>query len=88
MGVNIGVGTAVRFLQFALINYGARLNPDSFLGDQTRKAAYAVPDTNGLCMLFLAKLRKHYEELAQRPGQSKFLSGWLNRVDAAKGLLT
>jgi lysozyme family protein len=87
MGVNIGIGTAVRFLQFALINYGARLNPDSILGDQTRMAAFSVADTDGLCMLFLGKLKRHYEELAQRPGQAKFLAGWLNRVDAAKGLM-
>jgi len=87
MGVNIGIGAAVRFLQFALINYGARLNVDGILGDKTCQAAYAVSDTDGLCMLFLGKLKRHYEELAQRPGQAKFLAGWLNRVEAAKGLM-
>jgi len=87
-GVNIGIETAVKYLQLACNDYGARLNADGELGDKTRQAAFAVPDQEGLCMAFLGKIRKHYEQIVNdHPSQEKFLAGWKNRLDAAKGLL-
>jgi lysozyme family protein len=87
-GVNIGIGSAIRYLQQACNDYGARIGTDGVLGDMTRQAAFAVHDTTGLCMGFLQKIRRHYEEIvASRPSQAKFLAGWENRLTAAKSLL-
>jgi len=87
-GVNVGIATAIRYLQLACNDYGARIAVDGALGDQTRSAAFAVHDTTGLCMAFLAKIRRHYEDLvAEHPSQAKFLAGWENRLTVAKSLL-
>lgn len=87
-GVNIGIETAIECLQFALNDYGCRLVVDGKLGDQTRQASFAQGDVTGLCMAFLQKCRRHYEGIASdHPSQGKFLQGWLNRLDATKGLL-
>jgi lysozyme family protein len=87
-GVNIGIHTAVRQLQFALNDYGNRLAVDGDLGNETLQAAYQCPDTVGLGMAFLAKCKARYQIIVQNDtAQSKFMAGWLNRVDAAKALL-
>lgn len=87
-GINIGIGTAIRSLQFALNDYGCRLTVDGRLGDQTFQAAFAQPDTTGLCMAFLQKCRRHYEGIvASHPAQKKFLQGWINRIEATKSLI-
>jgi lysozyme family protein len=87
-GVNIGIHPAIRALQFALNDYSARLTIDGSLGDVTRSAAMSVPDSTGLAMSFLQKVRRHYEGIVEkRPSQGKFLNGWLNRLDASKSLL-
>ena len=89
MGVNIGIGAVIKYLQLALNDYGAKLVTDCKLGDQTRMAAFANPDPDGLCMAMLAKIRRHYDDIvAENPSQSVFLPGWKNRLDAAKSLLT
>jgi len=86
--VNVGIETAVKYLQFACNDYGARITVDGDFGDKTRQAAFAVPDPDGLCMAFLGKIRRHYEEIvASRPSQAKFMAGWQHRLDAAKSLL-
>lgn len=88
-GVNIGAGTAIARLQEALNDYGGRLSVDGKLGDLTRQSAHGCPDTEGLGMAFLQKCRRHYEGIvARNPSQGKFLSGWLNRLDATKALLS
>jgi len=87
-GVNVGMGTAILALQMACNDYGSRLLTDSKLGDQTRSAAFCISDTTGLCMGFLQKMQRHYEAIvADNPSQAKFLSGWENRLNAAKALL-
>ena len=88
MGVNQGIGTAIRQLQFACNDYGARLTVDGRLGDKTRAAAHAVPDTTGLAMAYLGKVRRRYDDLViKNPKLSKFRNGWENRLNAAKTLL-
>jgi type VI secretion system secreted protein VgrG len=87
-GVNVGMEPAIRALQLACNDYGAQLVPDSKLGDKTRSSAFSISDTTGLCMGFLQKMRRHYESIVvNNPSQAKFLSGWENRVNAAKALL-
>jgi lysozyme family protein len=87
-GVNVGMEPPIRALQLACNDYGARLVPDATLGDKTRSATFSISDTTGLCMGFLQKMRRHYEAIvANNPSQAKFLSGWENRVNAAKSLL-
>jgi lysozyme family protein len=88
MGVNLGIGTAIRLVQFSCNDYGARLIVDGKLGDKTRQAAFAVPDSTGLAMAFLAKCRRRYDDLVEdNTALAKFRKGWENRLTAAKGLL-
>lgn len=84
-GVNQGVGTAARLLQFALNDYGCHLTVDGKIGEQTLKALWAQPDTTAVGMAFLAKSRKHYADIVEKnPSQQRFLMGWNIRIDGLK----
>jgi len=84
-GVNQGVGTAGRLLQFALNDYGCHLTVDGKIGEQTLKAIWSQPDTTAIGMAFLAKSRKHYADIVEKnPSQQRFLMGWNSRIDGLK----
>lgn len=77
--VNMGVGTAVTFLQHCL-----HVAEDGHFGPATAGALeahkHAAP---GLASCFLAAREARYHSIAVRhPNMSKFLKGWLNRLHA------
>lgn len=83
--VNCGVKKAVLFLQWACQDYGQTLVTDGIIGDNTRKAAWAVPNTNDLALAVIAKGDSYYKNLAaENSNDSRFLQGWLNRDQALK----
>lgn len=79
LAVNVGHRQAVKLLQRALRSCGAHVADDGILGPLTKQAVQAAhPD------LLVAALRSEaagfYRALAQqKPGNEKFLKGWLNR---------
>jgi lysozyme family protein len=76
MGVNIGVGTAVKLLQEAL-----QVPVDGSFGPNTLAATNEHGDA-GLDA-YKARLVAHYQELVVRnPNLSKFLGGWLRRANS------
>jgi lysozyme family protein len=84
-GVNQGTRTAIRMLQNAINDYGANLAVDGILGEKSRRAAMAVPDSTGLAMAFLQKSRRRYEAIiAGNPRLERFRNGWMNRLEAIK----
>ena len=84
-GVNQGVGTAAQQIQFSCNDYGAHLNVDGHISEKTLKAIWAQPDTEGLAMAFLAKSKRHYQEIVARDAsQERFLNGWNARIAELK----
>lgn len=89
--VNMGVSTAVRFLQRALnlLNRHGRswddISEDGVFGNETMRTVRSrmMRDMSYLLKLMNILQGMHYIELAERrPSQEKFLRGWLNRVTA------
>jgi len=89
--VNNGIATSGILLQRALLRCGFVLSVDGEIGDKTVRAALA--EANLHAADFLSQLlnlrREHYANIVlHRPAFSKFLKGWLNRVnDLANCLL-
>ena len=76
MGVNMGVGTAVKLLQAALA-----ITQDGFFGTDTLLETNRHGDD--LLAPYKAKLVQHYENLvAANPALGKFLAGWLRRANS------
>lgn len=76
MGVNIGVGTAVKLLQSALA-----VPVDGSFGPNTLGATNEQGDA--LLPLYKQKLCEHYQGLVVRnPNLAKFLNGWLRRANS------
>jgi len=76
--VNLGVGTAAKFLQSAL-----GVVSDGNIGPATLAALSACTDIPGLCIVYLNVRQAHYNSIvASNPGDAKFLTGWTNRVNA------
>jgi lysozyme family protein len=76
MGVNMGIGTAVKLLQRIL-----GLTEDGIFGAHTLAAVNNAGDS--LLDPYKAVLVAHYEAIAAaRPAESKFLQGWLNRANS------
>lgn len=72
--VNHGVSTGVRLLQKAL-----RIREDGVLGNQTLFAINAA-NPAALYNRYKEERIRFYHKIAERPGQSVFLTGWLNRM--------
>lgn len=85
--VNLGSGRCVRLLQEALNDYGSHLTIDGRMGDNTRKAAWAVPTSSELGIAFLAKTLRKYRELGVGHN-AQFLNGWTNRVAKIRAAYT
>lgn len=77
--VNHGIANATRILQRAV---GAE--DDGQWGPRTRSAVERTAPSILIDGLLWERLR-FYSKVAARPGQSKFLRGWLNRVLKLKG---
>lgn len=76
MGVNMGVGTAVRLLQTALA-----VAIDGVFGPGTLAAANNAGDS--LLAPYKVVLAKHYQNIvAAHPERVKFLAGWLRRANS------
>jgi lysozyme family protein len=76
MGVNIGVGTAVRLLQFALA-----VTVDGIFGVNTLAAVNNAGES--ILAPYKQALAQHYQDLVVRnPNLSKFLNGWLRRANS------
>ncbi len=78
--VNMGIKTAVSFLQIVAKSMGSPITVDGKMGAQTIKALKAIPED-----VLLAAIKSlaiaHYLELAhERPPMRKFLNGWIRRV--------
>lgn len=82
-GLNMGKETAIKLLQTAL---GAPVVVDGILGYNTTRAAWQT-DQQTLAVDLINLGRKHYEEIGHG-FRARFLSGWLNRNEAIKELLT
>ena len=74
--VNHGIGRANKFLQRAL-----GLNDDGAVGPQTLGAANDA-DPIETCLAICDQREKFYRSIvANKPNQSRFLKGWLRRID-------
>ncbi|UQZ88713.1 hypothetical protein C4J81_05645 [Deltaproteobacteria bacterium Smac51] len=86
--INMGHKPVVKFLQEslnALNPAGPRLSVDGIIGAGTRAAAasvFADPSREGPFLnLFCGRQEAYYRGIvARRPGQAKFLKGWLRRA--------
>lgn len=73
MAVNSGVWNAKITLQNAL-----RVRPDGVIGENTIRAANEMPTA---LLAFMKGRAGHYCEIVQeRPSQTAFLHGWINRL--------
>lgn len=81
-GFNSGPATAVRDLQRCI---GAL--PDGAVGPRTLEAVRAVDRDLALALALNERRRARLREIARRPGQGRFLRGWLNRVDDLDAVL-
>lgn len=80
LSVNLGIRPAVTVLQRALRSVGMNVQEDGLMGSQTLSA---VKKSEPRCLLAAIKSEAagYYRMLARyRPGQAKFLNGWLNRA--------
>jgi type VI secretion system secreted protein VgrG len=76
MGVNMGIGTAVKILQKAL---GVAV--DGVFGSGTLAAVNAASDA--LLPAYKQALAAHYQSIvAAKPAEAKFLNGWLARANS------
>jgi lysozyme family protein len=75
MAVNMGVGGAVKQLQYAL-----KIKPDGVYGPVTKTAAQSR-DAKVLALDIVDRRDQRYVEIVKgRPTSIKFLSGWLKRT--------
>lgn len=81
-GFHSGPATAVRDLQRCV---GAL--PDGAIGPRTLEAVRAVDRDLALALALNERRRARLRTIAERPGQGKFLRGWVNRVEALDRLL-
>lgn len=81
-GFNSGVGTAVRDMQRCV---GAL--PDGHVGPRTLEAVRAVDRDLALALALNERRRDRLRWIAAKPGQGRFLRGWLNRVDDLDAVL-
>lgn len=73
MAVNSGAVNAIKMLQRLL-----HINIDGIVGKQTITTAN---NKKGVCEAYMNERRNYYRTIARKGNNSKFLKGWLNRVD-------
>lgn len=57
---------------------------DGVMGPQTLSAINGAQDPKKLFQRLWERRKKHFEALARKKGQAKFLKGWLNRLNDFK----
>lgn len=82
ISVNHGVGRAYQFLNRALGLPGVL----KWLGSTSEKVHKADPRLLAIDML--RQREDFYNRIAKRPGQGKFLKGWMNRLNDLKRTIT
>lgn len=96
--VNHGVGGAGKLLQRTINNYAqkagldVRVDVDGAVGPKTLSALCQCLDLKGnvslICEIYCNEREKFYRAIvASRPEQSRFLRGWLNRLDRNRALI-
>ena len=79
-GVNIGLGTAFRYLQEALNALGSKIKVDGRIGPLPL-GAVAGRSEDAVIRAFCRRQESHYRDIVKRrPSQAKFLKGWLSRA--------
>lgn len=73
MAVNSGALNAIKMLQRLL-----HINVDGIVGKQTIKTSN---NKKGVCEAYRNERRNYYKTIARKGRNSKFLKGWLKRVD-------
>lgn len=76
LGINVGPGRAIGFLQRALNRLGHPVDVDNLLGPRTLKAANQYPDP----AVLLDAVRLEAEQFYKGLNRPEFLRGWLNRL--------
>lgn len=79
--LNCGPARAAKFLQSALLDYGAGRNGlqvDGIIGTKTLSAAWRVPNSQELALGVIAKGASYYRAIGVGD-RARFLKGWLNR---------
>lgn len=75
--VNAGCQRAIKILQACL-----DVNTDGVFGEDTLAAIGGIADSKDFVSKYLSGRSAFYQRLVQiNPGKSKFLQGWLNRVE-------
>lgn len=74
-----GPRRASALLQLAARACGASLAIDGAIGPRTIAAVNAL-DAEKLNAAFAAQIEDYYRRCAEEPGQSRFLDGWLSRI--------
>lgn len=80
LSVNMGIRAAIIVLQRALRSVGINVVEDGLIGSQTLSA---VKKSDPRCLLAAIKSEAagYYRMIVcSKPGQTKFLNGWLNRA--------
>lgn len=96
--VNHGVGGAAKLLQRTINNYAAkagldvRVDVDGAVGPKTLDALdeciAAKNNVALICTIYCNEREKFYRAIVEsRPEQSRFLRGWLNRLDRNRALI-
>ena len=81
MGVNMGVGEAIRLLQEALNDLGASLTVDGGYGPVTESTLNALAGAQVVSMLCQISDQHYQDIVAKNPGDAKFLKGWEHRAE-------
>ena len=77
MAVNAGVSTAAKILQNIV-----GVATDGAIGPVTLRAVDAYPSVDGLLWRYKFERARYYARLVSRqPTQTRFLMGWINRID-------
>lgn len=78
--VNMGIKTAVSFMQISGVASGCSIDVDGRMGDKTLECLNTM-DGSSLLMSIKALAILFYKRLArERPPMQKFLKGWIKRV--------
>jgi lysozyme family protein len=78
--VNMGVKTAVSFLQIVARSMGSNIDVDGKMGNKTLEVIKFIPE-DVLLVAIKSLAIAHYLELAhERPPMRKYLNGWIKRV--------
>jgi lysozyme family protein len=86
--VNHGLGGAGRLLQKAIVEFGQKIEVDGAVGPKTLAALEILVSgkpTTALCAEYNIKREEYYRAIVRnKPTQSKFLKGWLNRLNSVR----